>query len=60
MLGTDVAAILKAAVDSGFSLIPVGLDKRPRISTWKPYQERLPTREELASWWSASPPAWAS
>ncbi len=43
MLGSDVTAILKAAVDSGFSLIPVGLDKRPRVSTWKPYQARRPT-----------------
>ena len=59
MLGSDVTAILKSAVDSGFSLIPVGLDKRPRISTWKPYQERLPTREELTRWWSEGPPAWA-
>src|ERR1035438_2855999 len=59
MLGSDVTAILKAAVDAGFSLIPVGLDKRPRISTWKPYQARLPTQEELNRWWSEGPPAWA-
>ena len=58
MLGSDVTAILKAAVDSGFSLIPVGQDKRPRLSTWKPYQARLPTREELTHWWSEGPPAW--
>jgi hypothetical protein len=59
MLGSDISAILKAAVDSGFSLIPVGQDKRPRVSTWKPYQERLPTREELNRWWSEEPVAWA-
>ena len=59
MLGSDVTAILKAAVDSGFSLIPIGLDKRPRIPTWKPYQERLPTPEELTRWWYDGPPAWA-
>jgi len=59
MLGSDVTAILKAAVDSGFSLIPVGQDKRPRLSTWKPYQNRLPTREELTRWWNEGPAGWA-
>src|SRR5258708_35722581 len=59
MLGTDVSAILKAAADFGFSLIPVGKDKRPRLQPWKPYQARLPTRDELTRWWSEDPPAWA-
>ena len=58
MLGSDVTAILKAAVDAGFSLIPVNADKKPRLATWKPYQNRLPTREELTRWWNDDPPAW--
>jgi hypothetical protein len=58
MLGTDVRAILQAAVERGFSLIPVGEDKRPAMATWKPYQERRPTREELVAWWLQDPPAW--
>jgi len=59
-----VIAILKAAVDAGFSLIPVGPDNRPRIPTWKPYQSRLPTRvvdgqgrvRVKANWYSAPLP----
>jgi hypothetical protein len=58
MLGADVSAILKAAFDHGFSLIPVGCDKRPRLRSWNPYQKRLPTREDLTKWWSEDPPAW--
>lgn len=34
----------------GYSVIPVGSDKRPLIS-WKEYQQRLPTEEEVESWW---------
>ena len=59
MLGSDVTAILKTAVDSRFSIIPVNSDKRPRLATWKPYQTRLPTREELNRWWVENPAAWA-
>lgn len=35
----------------GFSVIPVGQDKRPLIS-WKEYQSRYPTEEELKEWFS--------
>jgi len=58
MLGSDVFAILKAAVDAGFSIIPVNADKRPRLPAWKPYQVRLPTQEELKLWWDENPAAW--
>ena len=58
MLGSDVSTILKAAVDAGFSIIPINSDKRPRLATWKPYQERLPTRDELNTWWGENPAAW--
>src|SRR5215472_8902362 len=59
MLGSDVASILRAALDAGFSLIPVNADKRPRLPTWKPFQTRLPTADELDSWWHENPSAWA-
>jgi hypothetical protein len=60
MLGSDVATIVKTAVEAGFSIIPVNSDKRPRLATWKPYQQRLPTRDELHLWWGENPSAWAA
>lgn len=39
----------------GYSVIPVGLDKRPLLSSWKEYQTRKPTEEELTSWWDKYP-----
>jgi hypothetical protein len=59
MLGIDVRAILHEAVNRGFSIIPVGYEKRPLVSSWKPYQSRLPTRDELLLWWQQDVPAWA-
>src|SRR5690242_8980740 len=47
------------ALAAGFSVIPVGLNKKPLIPTWKPFQERLATREEFVAWKRMSPPAWA-
>lgn len=37
-------------VEAGYSVIPVGSNKRPAIKEWKPYQTRLPTEEELLLW----------
>jgi len=35
----------------GFSIIPVGQDKKPLIQ-WKEFQERKPTEEEVKGWFS--------
>ncbi len=40
----------------GWSVIPVGRDKHPLIS-WKEYQQRLPTENEILSWWQKYPDA---
>jgi archaellum biogenesis ATPase FlaH len=37
-------------------VIPVGADKRPLVS-WKEYQSRFPTPEELVGWWTQNPDA---
>lgn len=38
--------------DRGISAVPMGPDKHPPIR-WKPYQDRLPTDDEIDSWdWS--------
>jgi hypothetical protein len=44
-------------LDQGVSVIPVRRsDKRPYIK-WEEYQRRLPTREEVESWWARWPEA---
>jgi hypothetical protein len=40
----------------GWSVIPVH-GKRPRIPAWAPYQERLPTVQEITTWWNQWPDA---
>ncbi len=43
--------------DYGYSVIPVGPDKRP-LTPWKELQERLPTYGEIRDWWTRFPAAW--
>jgi hypothetical protein len=31
--------------------------KRPLLTSWKPYQERLPTEAEVTQWWTDNPTA---
>ncbi|MDR0453496.1 MAG: bifunctional DNA primase/polymerase [Deferribacteraceae bacterium] len=38
----------------GFSVIPVGVSKRPLVE-WREYQSRIATAEEIASWWKRYP-----
>ncbi|MFH0782522.1 MAG: DUF3987 domain-containing protein [Pseudomonadota bacterium] len=42
MIERAAQTLLKA----GFSVIPTGSDKRPTVATWKPFQDRLMTKEE--------------
>ncbi len=37
-------------IANGICVIPVGIDKRPTIGSWKAYQTRLPTTTEIAAW----------
>jgi hypothetical protein len=58
-----------SAIERGWSIIPIRLDKKPYydllpkgadgVATWKPFQRRLPTCDELESWMKANPPAFA-
>lgn len=48
---------LQYTVVDGFSVIPVGKDKRPLLSSWKEYQTRIATEEELQAWWQKYPTA---
>ena len=42
--------------EKGFSVIPVGDDKRPLVA-WKEYQERCAGDDELSRWWTTWPGA---
>jgi len=46
----DMLAVALAYLDRGFSVVPQRAgDKKPCVR-WKPFQERLPTREEVTDW----------
>lgn len=48
---------LQYVLADGYSIIPVGKDKRPLLKSWKEFQERAPTEEEVRSWWAKWPEA---
>ena len=50
---------LAEATRRGFSIIPVGSDKRPALTTWKPYQTRRASEDELRQWAQKRPTGWA-
>ncbi len=47
---------LRYLQELNWAVIPIGRDKKPLIS-WLPYQQRLPTPEEVGAWWSKYPQA---
>ena len=52
--------ILSAALvyaENGLSVIPVSRDKKPLLKSWKEYQDRYATEEEILSWWEQWPDA---
>jgi hypothetical protein len=49
----------ESVLDAGWSIIPMGMSKKPLLSTWKEFQHRPPTQQELAAWSALNPPAWA-
>jgi predicted P-loop ATPase len=48
------------AMGSGWSIIPVGLDKRPLITSWKRYQYAQADDEVFGRWLDMNPSAWAA
>jgi len=55
----DPLSLARAALDHGWSIIPVQLDKRPALRTWKEFQNRRPTNAEFEEWTRRKPAAWA-
>lgn len=41
----------------GFSIIPCGKDKRPLLSSWKEFQTRQASDDEIENWWTKWPDA---
>ncbi len=51
---------VQRAIEKGWSVIPVRLDKRPCVPSWKEFQRRRATLEEAEAWHKKyDPPAWA-
>lgn len=48
-----------AAFKLGWSIIPVALDKRPLIGSWKEYQEHPPTGKQIGEWLKLDAAGWA-
>lgn len=45
-------------LEKGWSIIPIKKgSKLPAISTWKKYQQQLPSRDEVIKWWTDMPDA---
>jgi hypothetical protein len=49
----------QAARQAGYSVIPIGANKKPLLNTWKPFQSRFPTDHEFMTWLKLNPPLWA-
>jgi hypothetical protein len=41
----------------GFSVLPVGKDKRPALRSWKTYMNRRPSSSEISHWFQQNPDA---
>lgn len=41
----------------GYSIMPLGLDKKPLLKSWKDYQKVAATEEKITEWWTARPKA---
>lgn len=56
MSTTTQGKALEYLLTKGYSVIPVGDNKRPLIK-WEEFQNRLPTIEEVEGWWEKFPNA---
>lgn len=48
---------LQYVLADGYSIIPVAKDKRPLLASWKEYQTRKPSEDEIHVWWKKWPSA---
>lgn len=57
MTKTKLTEALQYAEVYGFSVFPVGKDKRPLLSSWKEYQEKKADEKQIRDWWKKFPDA---
>jgi len=53
----DLTAIAYGYLDRGWSVVPVKPREKVPLVAWRAYQDRLPTREELGTWFRRWPDA---
>ena len=53
---TEIKAHALDYLARGFSVIPVGQDKRPLLPTWKEFQNRRPTAADVENWFQQYKP----
>ncbi len=48
----DTLSVARSLVARGWSVIPIKPGKKtPSVRSWKAFQQRVPTEEEMQSWW---------
>jgi hypothetical protein len=53
MIGNDIDAVVKGALENKWSLIPTGPEKKPLIKSWKEFQFAPASPEQIEKWvWS--------
>lgn len=57
MMTTTLYSRAMQLAASGFSVFPVGADKRPLLKSWKQYQEKAASDTQIKSWWERYPNA---
>lgn len=45
-----ISRIVAEALGRGWSIVPIGHDKRPIVAKWKPFQTKRPTRDVVSDW----------
>ena len=54
-MNTEIQKYGEIYLDRGFSIIPIGKNKRPLVHSWKEYQTKRATKEEFYQWGKTYP-----
>jgi uncharacterized protein (DUF927 family) len=56
---SEITVTPAEAIQMGWSIMPANRNKKSMLPSWKEYQQRRPTEDELREWIKWNPPAWA-